>query len=69
MFVKIDSGTGEFKTAKLEMVRLAIPRRVYTQSHIAYVVECVGKVYSKRDKIKRMGIVDEPPVEAFYGNL
>ncbi len=62
MFGKTDSSTGEFKPAKLEMVRLAIPRRVYTQSHIDYVVECIGKVYSKRDKIKGMRIVYEPPI-------
>ncbi|NNL77389.1 MAG: tyrosine phenol-lyase, partial [Desulfobacterales bacterium] len=40
MFGKTDKSSGEFKPAKLEMVRLAIPRRVYTQSHMDYVVEC-----------------------------
>jgi tyrosine phenol-lyase len=62
MFGKTDPSSGEFKPAKLEMVRLAIPRRVYTQSHIDYVVECVGSVFSKREKIKGMRIVYEPPV-------
>ena len=56
MFGKIDESSGEFRPAKLEMVRLAIPRRVYTQSHIDYVVECIEKVYNGRDKLKGMRI-------------
>ena len=43
MFGKNDPATGEFQPAMLEMVRLAIPRRVYTQSHMDYVVECIGR--------------------------
>ena len=62
MFGKVDESSGEFKPAKLEMVRLAIPRRVYTQSHIDYVVECIEKVYSGRDKLKGMRIAYEPPI-------
>jgi tryptophanase len=46
----------------LEMVRLAIPRRVYTQSHMDYVVECVGEVFAQRDKILGMRIAWEPPI-------
>ena len=44
------------------MVRLAIPRRVYTQSHMDYVVECVEAVFRKRDHIRGMRITYEPPV-------
>jgi tryptophanase len=62
MFGKIDPDSGEFEPAKLEMVRLAIPRRVYTKSHIDYVVECVEAVFHKREEIKGMRIVYEPPV-------
>ena len=62
MFGKTDSATGKFLPATLEMVRLAIPRRVYTKSHIDYVIECVGNVFSQRDKLKGMRIVYEPPV-------
>jgi tryptophanase len=62
MFGKTDSVSGEFTPANLEMVRLAIPRRVYTQSHMDYVAECVGSVFKKREKIKGMRIVEEPPV-------
>jgi len=62
MFGKTDSATGKFLPATLEMVRLAIPRRVYTKSQIDYVIECVGNVFSQRDKLKGMRIVYEPPV-------
>ena len=62
MFGKTDPTSGEFEPAKLEMVRLAIPRRVYTKSHIDYVVECMEAVFLKREEIKGMRIVYEPPV-------
>ncbi|MGD2187334.1 MAG: tryptophanase [Desulfobacterales bacterium] len=62
MFGKTNPNSGEFEAAKLEMVRLAIPRRVYTKSHIDYVVECVEAVFQKREEIKGMRIVYEPPV-------
>jgi tryptophanase len=62
MFGKTDPASGDFKPARLEMVRLAIPRRVYTQSHIDYVVECIGEVFQKRDTLNGMRIVYEPPV-------
>lgn len=45
----------------MELVRLAIPRRVYTQSHIDYVVEGVLEVYEQRDKLRPLRIVEEPP--------
>ena len=62
MFGNTDSATGKFLPATLEMVRLAIPRRVYTKSHIDYVIECIGNVYRQCDKLKGMRIVYEPPV-------
>ncbi|MGD8256897.1 MAG: tryptophanase [Desulfobacterales bacterium] len=62
MFGKTDPLNGEITPAKLEMVRLAIPRRVYTQSHMDYVVECLAKVFQKRDSINGMRIVHEPSV-------
>jgi tryptophanase len=62
MFGKNDPAGGKFVPARLEMVRLAVPRRVYTQSHIDYVVECIAEVYKRRKKLKGMRIVYEPPV-------
>jgi tryptophanase len=62
MFGKTDPASGEFQPSQLEMVRLAIPRRVYTQSHIDYVVECIAEVFQGREKLKGMRIVYEPPV-------
>ena len=47
--------------AQLELVRLAIPRRVYTQSHIDYVVEAILEVFAERDALRGMCIVEEPP--------
>jgi tryptophanase len=44
------------ESAKMELVRLAIPRRVYTQSHIDYVIEVIINVYEKRKKIRGMDI-------------
>jgi tyrosine phenol-lyase len=47
--------------AKMELVRLAIPRRVYTQSHIDYVVEIILKVWERRAQIKGMRLTYEAP--------
>jgi tryptophanase len=47
--------------AALELVRLAIPRRVYTQSHIDYVVEAAVDVFKRRDAIRGFKMVYEAP--------
>ena len=47
--------------ARHELLRLAIPRRVYTQSHIDYVVEAILEVNARKDRIRGMEIVEEPP--------
>jgi tryptophanase len=46
----------------MELVRLAIPRRVYTQSHIDYVIEVVTEVFDRRNLIRGYRIVEEPPM-------
>ncbi len=51
----------DFQPAAMELVRLAIPRRVYTQSHIDYVVEVARYVYEQRQDIQGLKIVEEPP--------
>lgn len=61
MFGKYDAD-GSLIPAPMELVRLAIPRRVYTQSHIDYVAEVVLKVYKNRDQIKGLKIVYETPL-------
>ena len=47
--------------AKMELVRLAIPRRVYTQSHIDYVVEIILRVFERRAQIKGLRLTYEAP--------
>ena len=56
----MDPHTGEEKPARSELVRLAIPRRVYTQSHMDYVLEAIQYVWERRDAIRGMRIVRAP---------
>ena len=49
------------EAAKMELVRLAIPRRVYTQSHIDYVVEIILRVWERRSRIKGMRLTYQAP--------
>jgi tryptophanase len=60
MFGKIDPETKEEIPAAMELVRLALPRRTHTQSHIDYVLEVAKNVYHNRDKIKGMKITEQP---------
>ncbi len=52
---------GSEKAASMELVRLAIPRRVYTQSHVDYVIECFEEVNANKTSLPGYQIVDEPP--------
>jgi tryptophanase len=61
-FGKIDEATGKFIPAPMELVRLAIPRRVYTDNHLRYVAESLIKLYEKRDRIKGLKRVYAPKV-------
>jgi tryptophanase len=47
--------------ATMELVRLAIPRRVYTQSHIDYVVEIILQVHERRANIRGLRLTYEAP--------
>jgi tyrosine phenol-lyase len=58
----VEIGTLMFAdSATMDLVRLAIPRRVYTQSHIDYVVEMILQVWERRKQIKGMRITYEAP--------
>jgi len=61
MFGKKDSKTGQEIFPKLELVRLAIPRRVYTQSHLNFIADTVIQTYKKRRDIKGFRIVYQAP--------
>lgn len=58
MFGKYNSD-GKLIPAPMELVRLAIPRRVYTQSHIEYVIETFAQIMKERDTIKGLKITKE----------
>jgi tryptophanase len=53
---------GSEKPAAMELVRLAFPRRVYTQSHVDYLAEVLLYVNSIKDRIRGMRIVESPPL-------
>ena len=53
---------GTLISPPMELVRLAIPRRVYTQSHIDYVIEVVLEAFAKRKELRGFRIVEEAPV-------
>ena len=55
-----DPKTGRNNVPKLELVRLTIPRRVYTQSHMDYAADKVAELYQKREKIHGLDIAFEP---------
>ena len=57
-----DPHTGKETPAHWDLVRLAIPRRVYTQSHMDYVVEAIGNVWERREAIRGMRIIEAPAV-------
>lgn len=61
MFGKYDD-QGNTISPPMELVRLAIPRRVYTQSHIDYVAECIINVYQKRNELHGLKINSESPL-------
>jgi tryptophanase len=58
----VEIGTLMFgAAAQMDLVRLAIPRRVYTQSHIDYVVEVILEVWANREKIRGMRLTYQAP--------
>jgi tyrosine phenol-lyase len=61
-----DPETGENLYPKLELTRLAIPRRVYTQSHMDVVAESVEEIYHQRESVHGLRMVYEPKYLRFF---
>lgn len=61
-FMKEDQATGAKLFPKMELLRMAIPRRVYTESHMDVAAEALARVYRRRDSIRGMRIVSAPTV-------
>jgi tryptophanase len=60
MFACLDPETGVMHYPQTELVRLAIPRRVYTQTQLDYVIEVCRRVYEQRDTLRGLKIVHAP---------
>jgi tryptophanase len=57
-----DPQTGQERFPRLELVRLAVPRRVYSDAHMAVVVEAARRVMARRGSIHGLRFSYEPPV-------
>jgi len=70
MFGHPDRATGKPVVADHDLVRLCLPRRVYTQSHVDWVVEAFAELMQSRDRIPGLEIVEEAPIlRAFTAKL
>ena len=61
-----DTVTGENRYPRLELVRLTIPRRVYTQAHMDVTAEAVATVHAARDQVRGLRFVYEPEMLRFF---
>jgi tryptophanase len=61
MFGRTDPLTDAATPAAMELVRLAMPRRVYTQSHVDYVVEAIVNIWQRRSAVRGYRIVEQMP--------
>ena len=62
MFGHKDAATGEMVYPQLELVRLAVPRRVYTTEHMRFVAESVFQLHRERERLRGLRVVYEAPV-------
>jgi tyrosine phenol-lyase len=61
-----DPETGDHHRPRLELLRLAIPRRVYTQSHMDVVAESMAEVYERREQVRGLAFTYEPEHLRFF---
>jgi tyrosine phenol-lyase len=61
-----DPATGKHRYPKLELVRLTIPRRVYTQAHMDVTAESVLEVFEQRNQVRGLKMVYEPKYLRFF---
>jgi tyrosine phenol-lyase len=61
-----DAATGEHRRPQLELVRLTIPRRVYTQAHMDLTAESVIEVFGARASARGLKMVHEPKYLRFF---
>jgi tyrosine phenol-lyase len=61
-----DAGSGENRYPRLELVRLTIPRRVYTQAHMDVTAESVAAVHEARDRVRGLRFTYEPEFLRFF---
>lgn len=70
MFARRDEQTGQEIYPKLELVRLAIPRRVYTQEHFDHVVETLKTIYERRAEVRGVKLLQgEGPLRHFIARF
>ena len=62
MFGRQDTDSGQWSWPELELVRLAIPRRVYTNTHLAYAAEIIERLWQQRESICGLRMVYSPSV-------
>jgi len=60
MFASVDPETGKIVSPSRELVRLAVPRRMYTSGHLEYVAEIAAEIVKDREKLRGYRIVEEP---------
>jgi tryptophanase len=60
MFAHLNTKTGEVVYPRLELVRLALPRRVYTQSHLDYVADTLAGIKTRKDSLRGLKITYAP---------
>jgi len=61
-----DPATGQHRRPRLELVRITIPRRVYTQAHMDVTAEAVLTVWDRRESVRGLEMVVEPKYLRFF---